>query len=126
MYPLRPTVCTALGLAAVLSWSSAPALGAGGAEAFQAKCAVCHTVDKGGKNGVGPDLFDIVGARSGQVANFKYSPAFKSQQITWTDDKLKEWFLAPNKMVPGTKMLLIKPVTPAEADDIITFLKTKK
>ena len=118
------------GIAAVVLLAGTPALGgnaAAGETAFKSKCATCHTVDKGGKNGVGPNLFGIAGEKSAQVAGFtKYSAPFKAANITWTDDKLKDWLLAPAKMVPGTKMILIKPVTPAEADDIIAYLNTKK
>ena len=120
----------ALGLAAALLIGAPPALGANaaaGETAFKAKCATCHTVEKGGKNGVGPNLFGIVGQKSAQVAGFtKYSAPFKAANITWTDDKLKDWVTAPAKMVPGTKMILIKPVTATEADDIVAYLNTKK
>jgi cytochrome c len=123
----RLTICAISGLVAVvLSAPAFAATAAEGADAFQKKCATCHTADKGGKNGVGPNLFGIAGQKSGQAANFKYSVAFKAQQITWTDDKLKSWFVEPAKVVPGAKMILIKPVTPADADGIVEFLKTKK
>lgn len=125
----RLTICAMAGLVAVVLSAAAPAFAATAAEgavAFQNKCATCHTSDKGGKNGIGPNLFGVAGQKSGQVASFKYTPAFKGQQITWTDDKLKSWFVEPAKTVPGTKMMLIKPVTPADADNIVEFLKTKK
>jgi cytochrome c len=126
---LRLTIGAISGLVAIVLSATAPAFAATaaeGADAFQKKCATCHTADKGGKNGIGPNLFGIAGQKSGQVANFKYSVAFKAQQITWTDDKLKDWFVGPAKVVPGTKMILIKPVTPAEAESIVEFVKTKK
>jgi cytochrome c len=120
----------ACGLAIAILIAAPPALGANataGEAVFKSKCATCHTVDKGGKNGVGPNIFGIVGQKSAQVAGFtKYSAPFKAANITWTDDKLKDWITAPAKMVPGTKMLLIKPVTATEADDIVAYLNTKK
>ena len=125
----RLTICAISGLVAVVLSAAAPAFAATaaeGADAFQKKCATCHTSDKGGKNGIGPNLFGIAGQKSGQVASFKYSVPFKAQQITWTDDKLKTWFVEPAKMVPGTKMMLIKPVAPTEVDGIVEFVKSKK
>jgi cytochrome c len=39
-----------------------------------AKCAVCHTGGKGEPNKVGPNLWGIVGAKTGRhIADFKYS-----------------------------------------------------
>jgi len=120
----------AIVMGGAILWAATPALGAdaaAGETVFKAKCATCHTVEKGGKNGVGPNLFGIAGQKSAQVAGFtKYSAPFKAANITWTDDKLKSWIAAPAKVVPGTKMILIKPVTATEADDIIAFLNTKK
>ena len=42
------------------------------------KCAACHTFDKGGKAGLGPNLWGIVGRAKGSAAGFNYSPAMKA------------------------------------------------
>ena len=60
------------------------------------------------------------------MPNFAYSAALKNSGIVWTDDKLKEWVLSPQKMVPGTKMLLIHPLNAEQADDVVAYLNTKK
>ena len=59
---------------------------------------------------LGPNLFGVVGSKRGFAAQFAYSAALKNSGIVWTDDKLKAWVLSPQKMVPGTKMILIHPL----------------
>ncbi|CAG0898760.1 unnamed protein product [Cyprideis torosa] len=36
-------------------------------------CAACHTFDQGGKNGVGPNLWNVVGRKKQSIDGFKYS-----------------------------------------------------
>src|SRR4051794_22299913 len=43
-----------------------------GQAAFVRQCAICHTIDKGGENRVGPNIFGVVGRRAGAVPDFKY------------------------------------------------------
>lgn len=79
----------------------------GGAQLFQQRCAVCHSV--GGKGGkIGPDLKGVVGRRAGSTA-FAYSPALKKAPITWSAKSLDTYLAAPSKMVPGTRMTVAIP-----------------
>ena len=54
-----------------------------GKKAFK-KCGACHKVAKDGKNGIGPNLWNIVGADRGAVAGFSYSSALKTKEGGWT------------------------------------------
>ena len=96
-----------------------------GAEVFQ-QCAACHTVEKGASNGLGPNLFGVAGNKAASLPNFAYSAALKNSGIVWTDDKLKQWILNPQKTVPGSKMILIQPLDSQQADDVVAYLNTKK
>ena len=60
---------------------------AAGKTVFQ-RCAICHKVDKGAGNGVGPNLFGVVGRKSASLPDFEYSGPLKASGITWTDDNL--------------------------------------
>src|ERR1700742_5307365 len=73
---------------------------AAGKTAF-AQCAICHKADKGAGNGVGPNLFGIVGRKAASLPGFEYSGPLKAAGFTWTDDKLAEGVSGPAKMVPG-------------------------
>ena len=66
----------------VLNMMSQDELIAAGERVF-AKCAACHTVEQGGANGVGPNLYGIMGANKGNNASFGYSPALTSFGGSW-------------------------------------------
>jgi cytochrome c len=106
--------------------TSANASDAASGKTVFARCAICHTVQKGGANGLGPNLFGVVGRKAASLSNFAYSAALKSSGITWTPDKLKSWVTGPAKMVPGTKMAFAGINNPKQADDVVAYLATLK
>ena len=48
------------------------------------KCAACHSIVKGGKNNIGPALYNVVGRKTGAVTDYKYSKALASFEKEWT------------------------------------------
>jgi cytochrome c len=93
-----------------------------GAQAF-GMCTACHTVAKGGRNGIGPNLSGLIGRRAGSVPGFTYSAAMKSSGLTWDAKTLDAFLAAPTKKVPGTKMP-ISVSDPAKRAVIIAYLTT--
>lgn len=76
-------------------------------EAAFARCKSCHTIDAGGANGIGPNLFGIAGRPTASHAGFAYSDAMTAHRgtnPTWTLDELDLFLTAPGRHVPGTKM----------------------
>jgi len=68
------------------------------------KCAACHTINQGGANGIGPNLWATMGKPHGHVAGFAYSDALKSVPGNWDWTSMDAWLTSPRKYADGTKM----------------------
>ena len=68
------------------------------------KCAACHSIIKGGKNKIGPALYNVVGRQVGGVSDYKYSKALAEYGKSWTLEELNGFLLKPAKWIKGTKM----------------------
>ena len=68
------------------------------------KCAACHSINKGGANKIGPALYNVVGRKVGDVADYKYSKALSSYGKKWTFEELNGFLIKPATYLKGTKM----------------------
>ncbi|WP_112383275.1 c-type cytochrome [Sphingomonas carotinifaciens] len=109
---------------AALVFGSEATQAQGAAPAAFAACKACHTVNKGGRNGIGPNLHGVVGRPAASVAGFNYSPAMKASKLRWDDATLDAYLAGPMKKVPGTKMPIATP-DPAKRAAIIAYLKAE-
>jgi cytochrome c len=108
-------------IAALLA-SADPARGQ--ADTQRAGCVACHSFNEGGKAGVGPNLYDVVGGPHGHMDGFAYSTALKAKTGPWTFDELNEWLKKPSAYAPGTKMTFVGLPDPKARADIIDYLHT--
>jgi len=68
------------------------------------KCAACHSIVKGGKNAIGPALYNVVGRKVGSIEDYKYSKALSTYDKNWTFEELNGFLIKPAKWIKGTKM----------------------
>jgi cytochrome c len=94
------------------------------------QCAACHTPDKGGKNGVGPNQWDVIGRKLGSHEGFNYSPAMKAagekpgDEGVWTYEHLNAFIANPKAVVPGTRMAYAGLRKPEDRANLIAYLRT--
>ena len=68
------------------------------------KCAACHSIVKGGKNAIGPALYNVVGRKIGAIEDYKYSKALAAYGKEWSFEELNGFLIKPAKWINGTKM----------------------
>ncbi|MAW89255.1 MAG: cytochrome c family protein [Phyllobacteriaceae bacterium] len=80
----------------------------GAGESVFKKCAACHTIEQGGANKVGPNLWGVVGRPVASHEGFSYSGAMQEysqgQSVNWEYQNLNAFLAAPKKYISGTSM----------------------
>jgi cytochrome c len=97
-----------------------------GAKLFKAKCAQCHTCEKGGAAKSGPPLWGLMGRESGTAEFNAYSDANKNSGIVWSDKHMFQFLVNPKKYMVGTKMVFAGLKKEAERADLIAYLLESK
>ena len=87
------------------------------------KCKICHSLDKGGANRVGPNLYGVFGRKAGTVAGFAYSDAMKNSGIVWDDATLAKFLRDPKESLPGNRMSFPGIKDDATLHDLLQSLK---
>lgn len=83
-----------------------PALVAAG-ETLWRQCRSCHTIDQGGRNATGPNLYGVVGQAAGSVDGFRYSNPMQdaaANGLVWTPEELDAFLEDPRGYMRGTRM----------------------
>jgi len=92
------------------------------------KCSACHEFAQGGKNRVGPGLWDIVGRKPGGHDGFGYSTAmvaFGEENPEWSYDTLDHFLEAPKKYISGTSMGFAGLRKPEDRANLIAYLRAQ-
>ncbi|MBX3561218.1 MAG: cytochrome c family protein [Sphingomonas sp.] len=87
------------------------------------KCAACHTINQGGANGLGPNLYGVMGEAVGTGhAGFNFSDALRSRGGTWDWDTMSAWLASPRTFAPGTRMTFAGLSNPQERADLLLYM----
>ena len=93
-----------------------------GARSFKAKCASCHTIDQGGANSTGPNLYAKLGSAKESHPSFTYSGALSSTEGDWTYANIDAWLENPSKYARGTSMGFAGLKRDDERANVIAYL----
>jgi cytochrome c len=115
---------------------TAPALAfaqdaAGNAEAGQRvfnQCRACHTINQGGRNGVGPNLWGVWERQAGSIEGFRYSAPMRERaaSLKWDEATLRAYLTDPKAVVPGGSMAFPGIRNPEQLTDLIAYLRAQR
>jgi cytochrome c len=96
-----------------------------GADIFK-QCTACHTINQGGANGIGPNLYATVGEEIGTgKGGFAFSAPLKAVGGKWDFDKLDAWLTSPRKFADGTLMTFAGLPDPQARANVILYLNSQ-
>jgi cytochrome c len=98
-------------------------LGAG--EKLSKKCSACHVFDAGGKNKVGPALWNVVNRPLGASEDYTYSDALAGFGGDWNYVALNAFLAKPKGYISGTKMNFAGLKKSDDRANLIAWMRTK-
>ena len=122
---LRRMIMRAAGVVTLIGIfdTSATAADAARGEIVFRTCAACHT-DK--PNAMGPTLKGVYGRKAGSIPEFGYSSAMKRAELVWDETNLRDYIKDPQAKVKGNRMPFVGLKSPADVDDVISYLQRLK
>ena len=93
------------------------------------QCRACHTVDKGGRNGVGPNLWGIVDRKAASIEGFRYSSSMRTVAEgghVWTIENLTAYITNPKAVVPQGSMAFAGLRNEQQLKDLLAYLAKQK
>jgi cytochrome c len=90
------------------------------------KCTACHTINQGGANGTGPNLWGALGKGIAKVSpGFAYSPALAGKGGNWDWESMSQWIKSPRDFAPGTKMTFAGISKAEDRADLLAYLNAQ-
>jgi len=89
------------------------------------KCSSCHMIAAGGKNMIGPNLWSVLGRKTGSVSDYKYSKALAAYGKEWTFAEMNEFLTKPSAHIKGTKMAFAGLKNEKDRASVILFMNSK-
>lgn len=88
-------------------------------------CAACHSFDKGGANGVGPNLWNVMSTHKAHADGYAYSAGLAARAgEKWSYDDINHFLWKPKKFISDTKMSFVGLKKPEDRAAIIAWLRT--
>ncbi len=85
-------------------------------------CRACHSLEEGGANMIGPNLYGFFGERAGERQGFDYSESLREAEFVWTPRALDAWLARPAIFLPGNRMTFAGVNREKDRADLIAYL----
>ena len=89
------------------------------------KCTACHMIATGGKNMIGPNLWGIIGKKSGSASGYNYSKAMTAFGKEWNFEEINGFLIKPAAYIKGTKMAFAGLRNEKDRASVILFMNSK-
>jgi cytochrome c len=94
------------------------------------KCAACHSIDNGGANKTGPNLWEIVNRPAASHEGFAYSSALREYAAkdggkVWDYEALNRFLHAPKKYIAGTAMGFAGLKKDTDVANVIAYMRAQ-
>jgi cytochrome c len=92
------------------------------------QCRACHSIDQGGRSGVGPNLHGVVGRKAGAIDGFRYSANLKEKAaagLTWDEETLRAYIINPKAVLPAGSMTYPGLKNEQQLNDLLAFMKAQ-
>ena len=89
------------------------------------KCSACHMISAGGKNMIGPNLWNVIGRTAGSVSDYKYSKAMVAYAKEWSFEEMNSYLIKPQAYIKGTKMAFAGLRKEKDRASVILYMNSK-
>ena len=89
------------------------------------RCSACHMIAAGGKNMIGPNLWSVLGKKTGVASGYKYSKALATYGKEWTFEEMNGFLIKPSAHIKGTKMAFAGLKKEKDRASVILFMNSK-
>ena len=86
------------------------------------KCKACHSIKQGGRNNIGPKLWNVMFRPVGAITDYKYSKALTSYGKEWSWEEMNSFLIKPSKWIPNNKMGFAGLKSEKDRSSVILYL----
>ncbi|WP_242530862.1 c-type cytochrome [Roseococcus thiosulfatophilus] len=93
------------------------------------QCRACHTINEGGRNGVGPNLHGVWERPAGSIQGFRYSAGMQTAAqggLVWNEENLRKYLANPREVVPGGSMAFAGIRNEQQLNDLLAYLQAQR